>query len=172
MTASPHATQRPQRTEKLLAVLGAHPGATAADAAAAMGLGRSTTAALLATLASEQLVERTPGGREAGRRLADRWALPAPGQSHPGPPAAVADQVPTATIPAAVGRRLGRGQLAEQVADYLRAHPGEHSPVSIAQAVGAKSAGAVGNALGRLVEAGQAVRSGAAPRRYRGAPAD
>ena len=50
---------------------------------------------------------------------------------------------------------------------YLRDHPGEHTPTAVARALEGRSAGAVGNALAKLADAGEAVQTSPAPRRYR-----
>ena len=63
--------------------------------------------------------------------------------------------------------RLGRGQLRGLVLAYLRDHPGEHTPTAVARALEGRSAGAVGNALAKLADAGEAVQTSPAPRRYR-----
>ena len=68
------------------------------------------------------------------------------------------------TPPAA---RLGKGQLREQVADHLRAHPDrEWTPSAIAKELG-KSAGAIANACEKLVELGTAATFEDKPRRFR-----
>src|SRR6266545_1163891 len=59
--------------EALLGALADRPGASAAELAAAAGIGRSTAGKLLATLAAQGRVERQPGGLRNGRRTADRW---------------------------------------------------------------------------------------------------
>ena len=75
---------------------------------------------------------------------------------------------PGRTRPARSGQfRLGAGQLRGMVADYLRDHPGEHSPVMIGAAL-RRSSGAVANALERLVEDGAAEQTHRQPKRYRG----
>jgi nitric oxide reductase NorQ protein len=63
--------------------------------------------------------------------------------------------------------RLGQGELRRQVAAHLAATSGEHTPGEVARALGARSSGAVANALETLVSHGQAVRTGSTPRRYR-----
>ena len=65
--------------------------------------------------------------------------------------------------------RLGKGELAGMVAAFLRNNPGEHSPSAVAKALDGRSAGAVGNSLGRLVVSGDATQTSACPRRYRAA---
>src|SRR5437868_63827 len=67
-------------TAAVLAALAAGP-ADAAEIAERAGIGRSTASKALAALAGQGTVERTPGGREGGRRLADLWSTQ--GQSLP-----------------------------------------------------------------------------------------
>jgi DNA-binding transcriptional ArsR family regulator len=146
--------------EAVLAALKNGP-ASAAEIAEAAGLGRSTATKALAVLADEGRVARRAGGRDGSRRLPDRWSLPASGKGagplsrQPGPDSGAA--------------HLGKGELAEMVLAHLRVHPGEHSPTAVAKALGGRSSGAVGNALDRLVAAGDAVRTSPAPRRYQAA---
>ncbi len=146
--------------EAVLAVLADHPATSAAVLAEAAGIGRSTATKVLAALAAEAKVTRIDGGREHGRRLPDCWSLPAAAtRTRRAAPsdAATRDGAP----------RLAKGELASLVLAHLEANPGEHSPYELAKALGAKSTGAVGNALDRLTARGEAVRSAAAPRRYR-----
>ena len=93
---------------------------------------------------------RTPGGRERGRRRPDRWTTrPA------------ADDGPS------VGGRLRRGELRALVAEHLRQHAEvEHTPTGVAKALG-RSAGAVSNALDRLVAAVAVEQTSVTPRRFR-----
>ena len=67
----------------LLGALADRPGATASELAQAAGIGRSTAAKLLATLAGQGRVLRQPGGHHDGRRAADRWTSPS--RTNPGP---------------------------------------------------------------------------------------
>jgi hypothetical protein len=53
--------------------------------AASTSTGRSTAGKLLAKLADDGRVERQPGGRQHGRRTADRWMLTAATTQHPAP---------------------------------------------------------------------------------------
>ena len=163
--------RKPSATEAVLAALAEHPGATAEQLAAATNLGRSTVTKALACLAAEHRAMRSPGGRDRGRRLADRWSLPpvtpttdqpAPAGNEPGVVGPVADR-------GAEGR-LGRGQLRGLVAERLAAEPAaEFTPSRLAGLLG-RSAGAIGNALTRMVEEGLAIQTTASPRRYRHAP--
>ncbi len=85
--------------------------------------------------------------------------------SEPQPPVEPAGPWPSAAA-GRTGRRLGRGRLRQMVLDHLHAHPGqEFSPFAIAKALD-RSAGAVANALEKLVHDGQAQRTSKAPKRY------
>ena len=156
--------------QALLDALTGRPGATAADLADAAGIGRSTAAKLLAKLAAEGGVLRQPGGRQGGRRSADRWTLVA------STPAAAQDRStapPTPTAEAAdpeqsrrESGRLGAGELRRLVLAFLADRPGQAlSPTVIAKALG-RSAGAVGNALTVLAGQGAVVQTQVKPRRY------
>ncbi|KPM50281.1 ATPase AAA [Frankia sp. R43] len=68
--------------------------------------------------------------------------------------------------PAPETSRLSPYALHRLVAEYLLDNPGSHSPTAVAKALGGRSSGAVGNALDRLTEAGQAALTSPAPRRY------
>jgi hypothetical protein len=82
--------------QALLDALGDRPGATAPELAQAAGIGRSTAAKLLATLAGQGRVLRQPGGRRGGRPAADRWTLPTPDPTpDPGLPTAAPTRPPT-----------------------------------------------------------------------------
>ncbi|MCK9930658.1 AAA family ATPase [Frankia sp. Mgl5] len=66
--------------------------------------------------------------------------------------------------------RLAPFELHQLVARYLLDHPsGSHTPTTVAKAL-ARSNGAVGNALHRLAEAGQATLTSTKPRRYTATP--
>lgn len=134
-----------------------------AELAARTGLGRSTVSK---TLAAGTAV-RTPGTRDAGRRLAQRWS-PAPAALPVESPVAspVESSVqPAAAAPATHAARRGRGQLRERVLAQLSAQEQPVGVSGLARSLGA-SAGAVGNALERLVGLGTAVRVSEHPRRY------
>lgn len=165
-------------TVAITEALRATPDVTAATLAEAAGIGRSTANKFLAAMEREGTACRVPGGHAGGRRAADRWSLVN----------VESVQAPTATEPNAAddgsaannnssrsadeegagtpAARLGKGALNSLVLDYLAANPGEHSPVAVAKALGNKSSGAVGNALARLVAAGQVRLASAKPRRY------
>jgi hypothetical protein len=149
-------------TEAVLAALGS--GSTsAAGVAEVAGIGRSTATKVLAALAAGGRVERTPGGRDGARRLPDRWALPE-AAGDPDRPGGDGDESKDSVSP-----RLGKGELAKMVAAFLADHPGEHTPSAVAKALDGRSAGAVGNALGRLVGSGDATQTSDRPRMYRAA---
>jgi DNA-binding MarR family transcriptional regulator len=156
--------------EALLGVLADRPGATAADLAEAAGIGRSTAGKLLASLQAEGRVVRQPGGRQGGRRTADRWTLPTtPTNPTQQPDAETADQ---ALRPQPGAGRLGAGELRRLVLACLADRPGQAlSPTAIAKTLG-RSAGAVSNALRTLAGQGAVVQTQAKPRRYTITPAD
>jgi hypothetical protein len=98
------------------------------------------------------MARRSPGGREGGRRLPDRWAVGS--SDEPSPPGSSTG-------------RLRPGQLDGLVLDFLNSH-GKDAPVgatAAAKALG-RSAGAVGNCLVRLAAAGQVRQVSERPRRY------
>lgn len=171
-TRSDQASRKPPAAEAVLAALADRPGATAEQLAGATGLGRSTVTTALAALGGEQRAVRIAGGREQGRRLADRWSLPPAAPS--AEQAMSAGEDPAALRPAGDRGgegRLGRGQLSALVAEHLAAEPtAEFTPSRLGGLLG-RSAGAIGNALSRMVDEGLAVQTSASPRRYRYAPA-
>jgi DNA-binding MarR family transcriptional regulator len=147
------ATTQKVSPEQVVEVLAAHRGATSAELAEILGIGQSTAAKHLATLEVAGTARRDPGGREGGRRLADRWSTTAPTPDKAG------------TVRSA--DRLGRGALGALVREYLAARPGEDlGPTQIGKALG-RSQGAVSNALARLEAGGEAQLVTASPRRYR-----
>ncbi len=75
MSNSKQTTEKPASEQAILKALAANPEATAAEVAAAAGVGRSTASKVLARLASTEEVCRTEGGRDGARRLPDRFAL-------------------------------------------------------------------------------------------------
>src|SRR6266545_2804466 len=117
--------------EALLGALADRPGASAAELAAAAGIGRSTAGKLLATLAAQGRVERQPSGLRNGRRTADRWTLPTPTPTQdPGLPPTAAPARPADQPP----RRLRSGQLRDLVLGYLADRSGQAlSPTAIAK---------------------------------------
>ena len=63
--------------------------------------------------------------------------------------------------------RLGKGELAAQVLDHLRAHPKvEFTPTELSHKLN-RSNGAIQNACERAMEDGLVVRTSDAPKRYR-----
>ncbi|MGW1170745.1 hypothetical protein [Streptomyces sp. NPDC002550] len=75
-------------------------GATTAELALAVGLGRSTTGKALVTLEEKGLAIRTPGGHDGPRRTPDRWrAAPAPWTSSSSDGASAQDATPTDSEP-------------------------------------------------------------------------
>ncbi len=104
--------------------------------------------------------DETPsdGRRDAlerdARRLPDRWSLP---------PAGSTRRVRSGTG----GSRLVKGEVAGMVLAHLRGNrEAGLTPTAVAKALGGKSAGAVGNALERLVAAGDIVKVAEHPRTY------
>jgi hypothetical protein len=164
MTAAP--TPATPAAEALLGALADRPGATATELAQAAGIGRSTAAKLLATLAGQGRALRQPGGHHDGRRAADRWTLPTPmpTQNLGAPPTAA--PTPPAEPPSTESGRLGAGQLRQLVLGCLAERPGQAlSPTTIAKTLD-RSAGAVANALHVLAGQGAAVQTQPKPRRY------
>ena len=157
---------RPQQisTETITQALAAHPEVTVAEVAETLGIGQSTAAKHLATLEVAGTARREPGGREGGRRVADRWSAKAPAADDAAPDDAdhAAPDGPVHSTD-----RLARGELSTLVRAYLLARPGEDlGPTQIGKALG-RSQGAVSNALVRLEAAGDAQLVSASPRRYR-----
>lgn len=138
--------------ETVVKALTSHGELTGAEIAAATGLGRSTVAKTLAALERAGMARRAPGGREAGRRLPDRWSIGSSDEP---------------SRPDSSARRLRPGQLDGLVLDYINSH-NEDAPVgatAVAKALG-RSAGAVGNCLIRLAATDQVRRVSEKPRRY------
>jgi hypothetical protein len=151
------------------ALAAARPGATVTELAEAAGIGRSTAAKLLATLADQGRVLRQPVGHRDGRRVADRWTLSPPGPiQDPSPPTPAVAAEPILAVeqpPSGVGR-LRSGQLRELVVGCLAERPGQAlSPTAIAKTLD-RSAGAVANALRVLAGQGSVVQTQPRPRRY------
>jgi DNA-binding MarR family transcriptional regulator len=160
------ATTQKVSPEQVLEALATHPGATSAELAEVLGIGQSTAAKHLATHEVAGTARREPGGREGGRRLADRWRTTAPALDDTAP----GDTAPDDTAvggPARSADRLGRGALGALVREYLASRPSEDlGPTQIGKALG-RSQGAVSNALARLEAGGEARLVTASPRRYR-----
>jgi hypothetical protein len=151
------AATRSAGTEAVLGALSGRPGRTAAEIAEIAGIGRSTANKALAALETEGKAVRAPGGRDGARRQPDRWSLPPKSKS------------PRSGAKAATGEpRLGKGELTGLVLKHLRVHrDADLTPTAVANALGGRSAGAVGNALERLVGLGDAVKVADRPRTYR-----
>jgi DNA-binding MarR family transcriptional regulator len=163
------ATTQKASPAQILEALTTHPGATSAELAEVLGVGQSTAAKHLATLESAGTARREPGGREGGRRLADRWSTTtsAPDDTVPEETGDSTADDGTGGEPAPSADRLGRGALGALVLEYLAARPGEDlGPTQIGKALG-RSQGAVSNALARLEAGGEAQLVSASPRRYR-----
>ena len=148
-------------TQAVAAALAARPGSTAAVLAEAAGVGQSTATKALAALEASGQATRVPGGRgDNGRRQPDRWSPSRSAAPNP-------ELRPAATSTDEGAPRLGRGELATLVVEFLAIHPTEAmGPVAVAKAL-ERSGGAVANALGRLTEAGTVKQVGVRPRRYR-----
>jgi DNA-binding transcriptional ArsR family regulator len=129
--------------ERLLSALADKPESTVADIAAVTGLGRSTIGKQLTELERAGQATRTPGQREGGRRIPDRWSP-------------------------ATAERLRPGQLDGLVLDYVRSASEPVGPVNVARALG-RSNGAVANCLARRTKAGDLKQVNDHPRRYRAA---
>jgi DNA-binding IclR family transcriptional regulator len=154
--------------EALLGALADRPGATATELADAAGIGRSTAAKLLVTLADHRRVLRQPGGYHDGRRAADRWTLPPPLPTQDlGAPPTAASIPPAEPLPTE-SARLRPGQLRQLVLSCLAERPGQAlSPTAIAKTLD-RSAGAVVNALRVLAGQGAVTQTQTQPqpRRY------
>jgi hypothetical protein len=155
-------TEKPASEQAVLNALAANPDATAAEVAAAAGVGRSTASKILARLASSGEVRRTEGGRDGARRLPDRFAL---ASSEPAAktakPKAAADAKPTAAED-----RLKPGELDGLILSYLEKNSAEPvGPTAVAKAL-QRSAGAVSNSLTRLTKAKRVRQDNEKPRRY------
>jgi DNA-binding transcriptional ArsR family regulator len=180
---------RPQQisTETITQALNARPEATAADLAESLGIGQSTASKRLAALEAAGSVRRTPGGRVAGVRVADRWSVTsppdtaapgtaAPGAGKPGTGVTETAAPETAEPKSAAhepvvaedgGGRLARGELGTLVREYLAARPGEDfGPSAVGEALG-RSQGAVSNSLATMAARGEVDLVGDKPRRYR-----
>jgi hypothetical protein len=143
---------KPTSEEAVVKALATRSELTSAEIATATGLGRSTVGKTLAALERARIARRSPGGRDGGRRLPDRWSVGSSDEPSP---------------PGSSSGRLRPGQLDGLVLDFINAH-GKDGPVgatAVAKALG-RSAGAVGNCLTRLAVAGQVRQVSEKPRRY------
>jgi DNA-binding transcriptional ArsR family regulator len=155
----------PPAEDALRKALATQPDATAADLAAAAGLGRSTASKTLARLERAGQVRRHQGGRDGARRLPDRWTLATTAPAlHT---TAEQDREPAENgTPAANHERLKPGQLEGLILTYMQEHPTEPlGPGAIAKAL-QRSSGAVGNGLARLTRAKKVRQVNDKPRRY------
>ena len=166
-------TKSTTSAEAIISALTDHPNSTAAELADAAGIGGSTASKGLAALEQDGTVVRHVGGRENGRRIADRWSLASGGSATDSQRAAKSDGAAdtddgteSTDQEASEGTRLHRGELSTLVLDHLKAHAGEPvGPVTIAKAL-ARSSGAVGNACQRLADAGTIRLASSSPRLY------
>jgi hypothetical protein len=132
MAAAP--TPATPAAQALLGALTDRPAATATELAEAAGIGRSTAAKLLATLAAQGHVLRQPGGHQDGRRAADRWTLPIPVPTQDPGASATATPPPPAEGPPTGSGRLRPGALRDLVLACLAERPGQAlSPTAIAR---------------------------------------
>jgi predicted ArsR family transcriptional regulator len=138
-TNKPDATEA-STTARILEVLAAKPGSTAAEIADITKLGRSTISKELAALERDGQASRTPGDRQGGRRTPDRWSP-------------------------VTAQRLRPGQLDELVLVYVRSANEPVGPVAVSRALG-RSSGAVANCLARRAKAGDLKQVDDKPRRY------
>jgi DNA-binding transcriptional ArsR family regulator len=144
-------TDTTNTNDAILKALRAAPGATVAELAEASGVSRSTAGKVLQGLERDGLVERTPGGQAAGRRLPDRFEAPA--------------SAPTAEP----SERLRSGELGSLVLDDLGRRSEPVSPSAIAKSLG-RSGGAIANLCPRATRYGWRRRAGErepAPLRHR-----
>jgi hypothetical protein len=172
MTTATPAKQAP--ADAVATALVAQPGATAAELAEAAGIARSSAAKALTAMEQQGTACRIPGGRDGGRRLADRWhpASSATEEVSPAEPSLAKEREPgplEAERAEAAASRLAKGALRSLVLDYLAAHAGPEGlgPTAIAKGLGGRSSGAVRNALARLEADGRARFASESPRRYR-----
>lgn len=141
---------KPPSEEAVVTALVSEGEMASAKIASATGLARSTVARALAALERAGTVRKSPGGRDGGRRLPDRWSV----------------RTREARSPA----RLRPGDLDGLVLEFVNSH-GTDAPLgvtAVGKALG-RSAGAVGNCLARLAAAGRLEQVGGRPRRYRSA---
>ncbi|MEV8438800.1 helix-turn-helix domain-containing protein [Actinosynnema sp. NPDC051121] len=192
LRAVPNLTKPHTETEqKLWRALLDNPGSTAAALSVAAGIGKSTAPKILVRWQQDDLVTRTPGIADGGSRPADRWSITTHGrvsdddrsaEHEPTAVEPVQDQheaegdVPVGEQPTAAdmsqgdarpkGERLAPGALHGIIEDYLREHPvQDFTPHALGTTLN-RSAGAVHNALEKLVASGYAVRTSDKPKRY------
>jgi DNA-binding transcriptional ArsR family regulator len=139
---------KPTSGEAIVKALASQGKLTSAEIASATGLGRSTVGKTLAALGRGGTVHRSPGGRDGGRRLPNRWSLGTRGEQSPA--------------------RLRSGELDGLVLESVNSG-GKDTPLAVtavANGLG-RSAGAVGNCLARLAAAGEVRQVRECPRRHR-----
>ncbi|MFD4444845.1 hypothetical protein ACFWPK_34225 [Nocardia sp. NPDC058519] len=171
----------------LWAVLGTHPGTTAAVLADAAGIGASTARRVLVgweTVGAARSHSDTASPRAAKTWTTAEPAAPDDQAAHPDPVSYTAVAAPTGDDPAdpapvtpapvddVAGAeresvvRLPAGALRGQVEDFLRDHPDDdYSPHQIGKAL-ERSGGAVHNALLTLTKAGTVHQTSTAPKRF------
>jgi DNA-binding transcriptional ArsR family regulator len=153
-----------------MAAVAAHPEATSAELAETLGIGQSTATKRLSALEDAGAVRRIPGGRQSGRRVSDRWVTV---DTKPGKPGGADSESRAPSSEGAVGEtssndvRLGRGELASLVRDYLATRPDESfGSAALGKALG-RSQGAISNSLAAMATRGDVVLASDKPRRYR-----
>lgn len=110
------------------------------------------------SLEGEGLITRVGGGDDGTQTW--RWAAVALGTVESKSASAGTSDASTPN------QRLRPGELRARVLEFVRARPREElSPTGVARALNA-SAGAVSNALERLVQSGDVVRKADSPRRF------
>ena len=144
-------TAKPRTEGAVVKALTSDSELTAAEIAAATGLGRSTVGKALVALERRGMVYRHRGGRDGRRRLPDRWSAGPAGD---------------ASSSASATQRLRPGQVEGLVLDYLDSQRAAMGATVVAKALG-RSGGAVGNCLTRLAAAGRVRMVSDEPRRYR-----
>ncbi|MHB8246084.1 MAG: MarR family transcriptional regulator [Acidimicrobiales bacterium] len=140
-------TDTTNTNDAILKALRAAAGATVAELGEASGLSRSTVGKALQSLEADGLAARTPGGREGGRRLPDRF------------------EAVLSIRAAEKSERLRAGELRSLVRDDLGGRSEPVSGSAIAKSLG-RSGGAVANALERLVTDGVVEQVNERPRMY------
>lgn len=162
MTKTAVAEPKQGRAEdRVAAALAAQPDATAAELAAAAGLGQSTVGKALTGLETAKAASRRPGGRDGRRRLPDRWTGRAVAETKEPPATSGAESSGSQG-----GGRLRSGELRRVVAELLAGCAEPVTPTRLAKAAGGRSTGAVSNCLERLVADGVAVRVSDRPKAY------
>lgn len=179
-TPAPVVTRARTASEnRLWQALAVHPNTTTAHLSTTAHIGKSTAGKILVTWETAGIVTRASGTASgSGRRAADLWAIIPTAAADTGTVKTKSAMKATTPVPATDGAgtettpRLAPGALRGMVEDYLAAHPGEElSPVAIGKALD-RSAGAVNNALEKLVDGGCATKTKEAPKRFALAPSN